>query len=654
MTEKKDKLFPEFPPVSTSAWEEKIREDLKGADYEKKLVWKTVEGITIKPYYRWEDISGFDYQQALPGAFPWVSATKKRDNGWHIRQQVWVEDIAAANSKALDLAEKGITSLEFVFSKKIVLTQHAFEMLLQHIPLHVLEINFAGYNCEISAEMLMRYIHEQKIENTALKGAINFDPLGRLCKKGHYNYDSAALSYEMLVRLIKDTKSLSGLRTIGVNARNFGNAGASITQELAFGLAMGAEYLSILTDQGLSVNETAAKMVFHFAVSQNYFMEIAKYRAVRLLWAKVVEAFDPGCHEPMYIHAETARWNLAIYDPYVNMLRTTTESMSAILAGIDALTVLPFDIAFEKPSEFAERIARNQQIIVKEESYFDRVIDPAAGSYYIESLTKSIAAESWKWFLAVQQEGGFVAAMKQGFIQEQVKMTARQRDLAIATRREFSIGTNQYPDFEEAYAEKPLDFATECGCTCIGEKCTCDNDCCCGDANCHCDCMEVNCDCSCCNEAKRIIEPLRLYRGTKEFEKLRLKTDLGKRRPRIFMLTIGNLSMRLARSRFSCNFFACAGYEVIDNIGFSSLDDGISAAVEAKADIVVLCSSDDEYVVFAPEAYEKLNGRAILVIAGAPPCMEDLKAKGIDNFIHLRSNVLETLKQYHQKLGIVL
>ncbi len=618
MTEQRDKLFREFPPVSTSAWDEKIRADLKGADYDRKLIWRTIEGINIKPFYRSEDINGFDYQQALPGTFPFVRGAKTKDNRWQIRQQILVEDIAAANKKALDLSEKGVTSLEFVLTKKVVLTPEALERLLNNLPLPAVALNFTGYQCETTAALLMPYTNEHNIKPEALKGSINFDPLGRLCIKGNFHYDSEALSVEMLVNVINDTQSLSAFRTIGINARNFVNAGSSIIQELAFSLAMGAEYLSMLADRGLSVKEAAIKMAFYFAVSPNYFMEIAKFRAARLLWAQIVKAFDPGCHESMCIHAETSCWNFTVYDPYVNILRTTTESMSAILAGIDSLTILPFDIAYEKPTEFAERIARNQQIMLKEESYLDRVIDPAAGSYYIESLTESIAVESWKIFLAVQEKGGFIAAMKQGYIQEQVGKTAQQRDLAIATRREVSIGTNQYPNFAEVCQEKPVDYIPACVC----------------------------------NAGKSIVQPLCLYRATEKFEKLRLRTDLGGRRPGIFMLTIGNQSMRLARSQFSCNFFACAGYEVIDNTGFNTLDEGIMAAVAAKADVVVLCSSDDEIAVFAPEAYEKLKGRAILVIAGSPPCMEDLKAKGIDNFIHIRSDVLETLKAYHQKLGI--
>jgi methylmalonyl-CoA mutase len=653
MTEKKDKLlFSEFPPVSSAAWEEKINKDLKGEDYEKKLIWKPVEGLTIKPYYRSEDLAGLEYLDVSPGEFPFTRGTKTENNDWLIRQDIWVEDSVKANQKALEIIGKGITSIGFNLTKKNKPTQRFLETLLKEIPLNSVELNFTGYKAEELAGMLTAFLRDNNYDNEDLRGSINFDPLGRLCKKGNFSYDSEELSIKKLLSLVMDIGHLSGFRTICINACYFGNSGSSVVQELAFGLAMGAEYLSILTDRGIQPAEAARKISFNFAVSSGYFMEIARYRAARLLWSTILEAFDPHCKESMHIHAETAKWNLSQYDPYINMLRTTTESMSAILAGVDSLTVLPYDITFEEPSEFAERIARNQQIILKEESYFDKVIDPAAGSYFIENLTDSIAAEAWKLFLEVLEKGGFIAAFKQGFIQMQVNEMAQKRDMAIATRREIMLGTNQYPDFREVYTENPHDHATEYCCTCKEEKFACDEECCCNDKSCNCDCAEENCECSCCSESKRIAAPLKLYRATREFEKLRLRTDLGKTRPKVFMLTVGNLAMRLARSQFSCNFFACAGYEIIDNNGFISVDEGIKIALDTRADIVVLCSSDDEYAVFAPEAYEKLNGRAILVVAGAPSCMEDLKTRGIENFIHIRSNVLETLKQFNQKLSI--
>jgi len=525
-------------------------------------------------------------------------------------------------------------------------------LFLHNICLSAIEINFAGHKSNEVAELFLQYLKEKSYDN-AIEGSVNFDPLGRLCKKGNFCCDSLEKSVEEVAKLMKATSHLPNFRTVAVHGVHFANAGASVIQELAFALSMGAEYLNLVTEKGISPSQAASKIKFNFGVSANYFMEIAKFRAARLLWSKIVEAYDASCKVPMHIHAETAKWNLTMYDSYVNLLRTTTEGMSAAIAGVDSLTILPFDVTFEEPTDIAERIARNQQIVLKEEAYFDKIVDPSSGSYYIENLTDAIITEAWKQFLEVQGKGGFVAAFKEGFIQTKVKEVAQKRDLAIATRREIVLGTNQYPNTKEILTVKPCDQTAACCCTCSKDgKCECGQDCCCGDKNCNCDCQEGKCDCSCCDDSKRVAEPLKLYRGANAFEKLRLKTDFANRRPKVFMLTIGSLSMRLARSQFSGNFFGCAGFEIIDNNGFKTIDEGVKAAFDAKADIVVLCSSDDEYVNFAPEAFEKLGGKAILVVAGAPACQAELEAKGVKNFISVKSNVLEVLKFYQSELNI--
>jgi methylmalonyl-CoA mutase len=299
----------------------------------------------------------------------------------------------------------------------------------------------------------------------------------------------------------------------------------------------------------------------------------------------------------------------------VNMLRSTTESMSAVLAGADSLTVNPFDSAFSKPSDFSERVARNTQIILKEESYLDKVVDPAAGSYYIESLTDSIASEAWKLFLETEQRGGFLAAFKSGFIQNQVTDTAKKRDLNIATRKEILLGTNQYPNFSEVFSGKPLTDSAQ-------------------------------------KSSGIIAEPLHLYRASHGFESLRISTDNTGKRPKAFMLTIGNPIIRKARAAFSSNFFACAGYEIIDNAGFATVEEGVKEALAMKSDMVIICSSDEEYPDVAPKAFELLKDKTIFVVAGAPACMEELKQKGIEHFIHVKSNVLETLVGFNKLLGI--
>jgi methylmalonyl-CoA mutase len=295
--------------------------------------------------------------------------------------------------------------------------------------------------------------------------------------------------------------------------------------------------------------------------------------------------------------------------------------MSAVLGGIHSMTVQPFDASYSKPSNFSERIARNQQLILKEEAYFGKVVDPAAGSYYIERITQSIIEHVWQLFLKIHEFGGYTEAFTKGFIQGQIKEVAQKREANIATRRETVLGTNQYPNFAEI-ADKKI------GNQAFNKKP--DNT----------------------KPTDAICEPLILYRGSQTFEELRLKTDSAGKRPKVFMLTLGKLAFRRARAQFSCNFFACAGFEVIDNIGFKTVEEGAKAAIDVKSDIVVLCSSDEEYETIAPEAFEKLNGKAIFVVAGEPACKPNLETKGINNYISVKSNVLETLKFYQQLLNL--
>ena len=355
-------------------------------------------------------------------------------------------------------------------------------------------------------------------------------------------------------------------------------------------------------------------------------MELAKFRAARLLWAKIVEAYKAPIFTAalkdaakMNVCAETSSFNMTIIDAYVNMLRTQTETMSAALAGVDEIVVTPFDATYEVPTEFAERIARNQQLLLKEESHFDKVVDPAAGSYYIENLTNAIAAEAWKQFLAIQEQGGMYEMVAAGKVQEAMAANLKTRLADVAKRKEVLLGSNQFPNFTEKAGKKIKE--TGCGCGCCKTK------------------------------PEGAIATLPVARAAEEFETLRLETEGAKKQPVAFMLTIGNLAMRIARAQFSCNFLACAGYKVIDNNGFKSVAEGIKAARKAKADIIVLCSSDDEYATYAPQAWLQLeDAKELFIVAGAPACMEDLQKLGIENFIHVRVNVLETLKKFNAQL----
>lgn len=644
MSDKTTKLFEEFPSVSSEDWKNKIVADLKGADFDKTLVWRTIEGFSVQPYYRQEDLKKLEYLDVKPGQFPYTRGKKRTGNDWLIRQDINVTDLKVANAKALNVLMKGVTSLGFVFEDTTSTTKNDVETLLKGIALEAVEICFVIKKGKTNfLKQFVGYINDKGINKSDVNGSVNVDYLGNLTLRGNFCYDDESKCVAFLSEVLEIVKDLPNFKAVEVHGDYFQNAGSNVSQELGFALAIGAEYLAKATEQGVPSSAFASKLKFNFAVGGNYFMEIAKLRAARMLWAKIVEAFDPKCSDNDYctcgtgcscddetckccgkmnIHSVTTTWNKTVYDPYVNMLRTTTEAMSATLGGTDSLTVLPFNSIYQEPTDFSERIARNQQSVLKEESYFDKIVDPAAGSYYIESLTDLIAENAWKLFLEVQDKGGYSSAFKAGYVQDIVEKTVADREQRIAQRKDNLLGTNQFPNFNEI-AEDWLDAS-------VFEKVNLKSD-------------------------SAIAEPLKMSRGAQAFERLRFITDKYSKangRPKVFMLTIGNLNFRKARAQFACNFFACAGFEVKDNNGFQTVDEGLAAAKEYGASIIVLCSSDDEYETLAPEAFEKLKGNTVLVVAGAPACTDALKAKGINNFIHVRSNVLESLQYYQKELGI--
>lgn len=619
MSEMENKyLFEEFPPISTQDWEDKIITDLKGADYERKLIWKTNEGISVRPYYRAEDLANKEYLNVNPTEFPYVRGNNTEKNKWFIRQDIEVIDYVDANNKAIELLEKGIDSLGFSIAGDKTCTKEDLDTLLKNIPTASVEVNIiAGHNAISIAQLLNEIEIDQNIT-----GSFVFDPLMCLAKNGKFKGDNPIADAATVISLLKNFPNFKALTIWG---DLFENAGSSIVQELGYSLAVANEYLAGLTEAGISAEDAAQNIKFQFATGSNYFMEIAKVRAARLLWAKIVEEYSSDKTVALAnIHAVTSDWNKTVYDPYVNMLRTQTEAMSSILGGVDSMTVKGFNAAYEKPTEFSERIARNQQILLKEESHFDKVVDPGAGSYYIESLTDRIAEEAWKLFVEVEEQGGFVAAYKAGTIQNAIKELSNKRDLDIANRKENFLGVNQFPNFTESI-ETELDAKTF-------EKAE-----------------------SCCSSCECDAEPLMPYRGAMALEALRFKTDAyskNNKRPLAFMLTIGNLTMRKARAQFACNFFAVAGFSVQDNNGFDTIAEGIKSAQKAKADIIVLCSSDDEYTAYAPELKAQA-GDASVVVAGFPKAiMDSLKAQGIEHFIHVKSNLIDTLTGFQKELGI--
>ena len=618
-----NRLFSEFPPVSTEKWEEVINKDLKGADYEKKLVWKTIEGFKVKPYYRAEDLEHIEYLDSNPCQAPFTRGKQADNNIWDIRQDISSDNIEEANALALEALERGANSVGLCPCK--VKSVEDMQRLLKDIHLEACKVNFTcGKHALETLKLFVEVAKQNGYDPAKVEGSINCDIYGFALLHGQFK-GGEEQCYQEAKELVEYAKAnLPKFRVLAINGRHIHNAGSNIVQELGFTLAAANDLLVHLTDLGLTVEDIAPRMVFNFATGSNYFMEIAKIRAARLLWSKIVEQYKPACDccYKVFINATSSLWNKSVYDPYVNMLRTTTETMSAAIAGADSITTNPFDIAFEPSDSFGYRIGRNQQLLLKEESYMDKIVDPAGGSYYIENLTDSIAQYAWQLFLAVEEQGGMAKAIRANYVQDEVAKIAQQRDMDIATRRTTILGTNQYPNLTEKMGDKITLPAQE-------------------DKKCCCDCTPE-------------FKTLRLYRGAEAFEHLRLATERSGFRPKVFLLTYGNLTMRKARSGFATNFFGVAGYEIIDNPGFKTAEEGVKAALEAKADIVVLCSSDDEYAEITEPACQGLKGKVkSIVLAGYPKDMvETYQGYGIDEFIHVKTNVLDCLTKFQKLFGI--
>ena len=617
MKEKREKLFSEFPPVSNEEWMEVVTRDLKGAPFEKKLVWRTKEGFNVQPFYRAEDIEHLPTKDVLPGQFPYVRGTKANNN-WLVRQDIAVQgDIKQLNTNIKCVMERGANSLGLHFVDECVNAATIQEMLAG-IDLDKLEINLYARR-DLTVQLIEATKEALKALGADLgkvRGSFGFNPFRHTLGAGVRWSEWVETSVEVL----KAAEPLTQFTCLSFQSVDLVNAGAYIYQEIGYALAAGADMLAKVSEKsGKSISEVAERIRFEMGIGSNYFMEIAKFRAIRWLWALIVRSNDEKASDratKAVVHAETSRWNKTIYDAYVNLLRSMTETMSATIAGVHSVTVNPFDKHYNpKGSDFSRRIARNQQLLLKEESHFDKVVDPAGGSYYIEHLTQAIAEQGWKLFLEVEEQGGFAKLANEGKVQEAVNASNEARHKAVATRRENLLGTNIFPNFTETATEETRAI---------------DN-------------SKV--------EGKEFTA-LDKRRGASDFEELRLATEASGKTPKVFMLTIGNLAMRLARSQFSSNFFGVAGYKLIDNLGFETVQEGVDAARKAGADIVVLCSSDDEYAEYGPQALEALKGEMPLVIAGAPACMEELQAKGIEHFVHVKVNVLETMQKFNELMGI--
>jgi len=613
MKEKGNKqLFTDFPEITTSMWEEKIKADLKGADYQKKLVWNSDEGIPVKPYYREEDLEKLNYLEGIGN----LKNQSDTANGWLICQQLSAaKKFQEANERIKAALNGGAQAIRIQLGEARLPDVSMLEELLDEIPLGETELHFGGcLGADALYTALCTLASQKGNESSEIKGCLGADPLGKMAETG-----IPVGSFENLGKLVKKVKESSPLmKVVEVHGSLIQNASSNLVEELAFSLAMASDYMDILTDQGIDPLTAQEALLLYLGSGPNYFMEIAKLRAARILWAKIAEAFGvEASRARIRIHSVSSQWNMTLYDPHVNMLRGTTEAMSSIIGGADLVNVLPYDYPNGKGSIFSDRIARNVQIILREEAYFDQVADPASGSYYIESLTDSLAEKAWNLFCEVESFGGFRKAFADGWIQEKAETSQKKKTDRASSGKGRILGTNAYPNFHELNLHQLISSPVK------EERDT----------------------------AGSSLKPLQTFRLSWPFEKLRLETERSAKRPRVLLLKYGNPVWMTARATFAGNFFACAGYEIVDRSPFNNVEEGIEFALSGGFDIVVLCSSDDVYGETAPLVQKALSGSSIVVIAGYPADkIDELKEAGLKYFIHRNCNVLQTLTSFNKAL----
>ncbi|WP_036379091.1 methylmalonyl-CoA mutase subunit beta [Muricauda sp. MAR_2010_75] len=423
-------LFDEFPPISAKQWKQKIQFDLKGADYNDTLVWESLEGIKTKPFYNSEDIDGLKTFN-LP-----------ENHSWSIAQTIYTGDANKANTKALEILKKGVESLIFTVPN----TDIDFATLLNGIDLKTTPLHFNFQFLAVQPiKKLMAYIGTKTTQVH-----LSLDLIGNLARSGNWFHDMRK-DHAILKEIHTITSKIEGVNAIGVDISLYQNAGANMVQQLAYGLAHANEYLNHFSKSIPSGVEGHFPITFKAAVGGNYFFEIAKLRALRWLWNSLAAEYGIGndCH----IMAVPSKRNKTLYDYNVNLLRTTSESMSAILGGADTVCNLPYDAIYHKDNEFGERIARNQLLLLKEESYLKEASQISEGAYYIESLTQQLAEKALALFKQIEKSGGFLDAMKKGTIQQKIKESAAKEQQWFDEAQLVLVGTNKFQNKQDRMKE---------------------------------------------------------------------------------------------------------------------------------------------------------------------------------------------------------
>ena len=544
-----------------------------------------------------------------------------------------------------------------------------------------------GASAAILLGMLAATVKGSKKQTADLKGLVGADPVGVWAKDGalHISLDTAF--DEMAHTVVWAKEQAPELKTVLVSGDVYANGGANDVQEVAYALATAVCYVRQLAQRNIDIHTIAKSMMFTFSMGANFFMEIAKLRALRVLWARIMEAF--GAEEAdraVHVHGRTSAFTKTVYDPYVNLLRNTTQAFSGVVGGLNSLEVSPFDQPIRKADDFSRRIARNIQVMLQTEFELRQPVDPVGGSWYVETLAAELCEKIWAEFQTIESKGGIVAALKEGYPQAQVKAILDERFKNLAYRRDVAVGNNMYANMTEelldpkpenqetlrqkrvAHIEEYLASAepdaiskaqatleastTEPGAL-IGlielgalQKLTI---------------RQIRKSLDAGDISSETIEPITAHRWTEQFEALRMRTENYKQRTKdnvkVFLANMGPIPQHKPRADFSTGFFEVGAFEVIKNDGHETTADAAKAARESGADVVVICSTDDTYPELVPPLAKELKEtmpNVTVILAGAPP--KDLepvyREAGVDDFISVRANCYEILNTLQDKKGM--
>ena len=628
---KKNLTLDEFSKPTYEEWKAAAEATLNGAPFDKKLMTKTAEGIVVQPIY-----DGVAPDAGIPGFFPYVRGIDATPKAWTVAQDISMGCSSKFNSALKSALERGQTAVSLKFKSAGScgglknMEPDAIKTALDGADFSKVELFLDGGNEPQKVfDTVGKALSETGVDVKTVRGAISIDPLAQLLRKGSLPKTLEAFFAEM-VDVSKRSQPI--YRTVGVDASIYSNAGATAVQELGYALATAVEYLRALTDAGIDIDTAARKVRFTLAMGGDFFMSLAKVRALRLLWAQVVKACGGNDESSKAcIHATTTRRNKSSLDVYVNMLRLTTEATSAVLANVQSLDIAPFDSVAQKPDDFSRRIAQNLHIILRDECQFDKVLDPAGGSPYVESLTAQLAEKAYSLFAETEKNGGMTKAVLAGTPQTAVAAAANEKTKLLQQRRMNLVGVNAYAN----PVEKPL------------EK----RECCCSKKS-----GEKKCDCGEDVPAVVVAPALPQMRAAEPFEKMRNAVWAAPKRPQVFLATMGPVRQHKPRADFSTGFFDVGGFEIVSNPGFKDVSAAAAAAIASTAEVVVICSTDETYPEIVPELAKAIKSAApekTVVLAGYPAdYVEAFKSAGVDEFIHIKANCYAVNKAILNKLGI--